>query len=74
MTTKIVKKKVIVCWRFICLATQFFILLANKEVTENTTDVYAYLNSGEFSSENFKIEIQNLPKYYGINVPILTLV
>lgn len=30
-------------------------------------DPYAYLNR-EFSSENFKIEIKNLPKFYGISV------
>lgn len=33
-------------------------------------DPYAYLER-DFSSENFKIEIKNLPKYYGINVSFL---
>ncbi|XP_025832321.1 tRNA (uracil-5-)-methyltransferase homolog A [Agrilus planipennis] len=31
------------------------------------TNPYAYLNREEFSSEKFKIEIKNLPKFYGIN-------
>lgn len=31
-------------------------------------DEYAYLNLPGFSSEKFKIEIRNLPKYYGMNV------
>lgn len=30
-----------------------------------TEDLYAYLHRPNFSSENFKIEIMNLPKYYG---------
>lgn len=30
-------------------------------------DPYAYLDRGEFSSENFKIEVKNLPKFYGIS-------
>lgn len=35
----------------------------------NTDDsVYAYLNRPLFSSEQFKIEIMNLPKYYGPGV------
>lgn len=41
------------------------------EVIKNETtddDPYAYLDRGDFTSENFKIEIKNLPKYYGINV------
>lgn len=32
------------------------------------TDPYAYLNREEFTSEKFKIEIRDLPKYYGISV------
>lgn len=28
---------------------------------------YAYLNR-DFSSENFKIEVKNMPKFYGFNV------
>lgn len=31
-------------------------------------DPYAYLQRPNFSSENFKIEIMNLPKYYGAGV------
>lgn len=34
-------------------------------------DPYAYLNRPEFCSENFKIEIMNLPKYYGAGVRFL---
>lgn len=37
-----------------------------KEVEKE--DEYAYLNLPGFSSEKFKIEIRNLPKYYGMNV------
>jgi tRNA (uracil-5-)-methyltransferase len=42
----------------------------SKLVTEeeDKTDPYAYLNRNEFSSENFKIEIKNLPKYFGVGV------
>ena len=35
---------------------------------DDNTDPYAYLNRNEFSSENFKIEIKNLPKYFGVGV------
>ena len=38
----------------------------DEDVDKN--DPYAYLNRDEFSSENFKIEIQNLPKYFGVGV------
>lgn len=31
-------------------------------------DEYAYLDSTGFTSEKFKIEVRNLPKYYGIAV------
>lgn len=38
----------------------------NKEIkTEN--DPYAYLER-DFSSEKFKIEIKNMPKFYGMSV------
>lgn len=37
----------------------------DKEVKEDNP--YAYLNR-DFSSENFKIEVKNLPKFYGFNV------
>lgn len=35
---------------------------------DKNLDPYAYLKRPEFSSENFKIEIMNLPKYYGAGV------
>lgn len=42
------------------------------ETTENNAqdanNPYAYLDRGDFSSEKFKIEIKNLPKFYGIHV------
>lgn len=38
---------------------------ANSKTDED--DPYAYLER-DFSSENYKIEVKNLPKYYGINV------
>lgn len=38
---------------------------ASKEQVAD--DPYAYLER-DFSSENFKIEVKNLPKYYGISV------
>ncbi|KAK6625257.1 hypothetical protein RUM43_005551 [Polyplax serrata] len=37
------------------------------EVTDKSNDPYAYLERSEFTSEKFKIEIRNLPKYYGFN-------
>lgn len=39
---------------------------SESNMTEN--DPYAYLNRNEFTSEKFKIEIRNLPKYYGMKV------
>lgn len=38
-----------------------------EEIKPVDEDPYAYL-SRDFSSENFKIEIKNMPKYYGICV------
>lgn len=35
---------------------------------ESSHDPYAYLNRREFTSENFKIELKNLPKYFGVTV------
>lgn len=32
------------------------------------SEEYAYLDRGGFSSENFKIELRGLPKFYGIAV------
>ena len=37
------------------------------EIAEKN-DPYAYLSRNEFSSELFKIEINNLPKYFGVGV------
>ncbi|XP_071848571.1 tRNA (uracil-5-)-methyltransferase homolog A-like isoform X2 [Apostichopus japonicus] len=41
--------------------------LSVKDVDENSldTDPYHYTKRGEFTSEIFKIAIQNLPRYYG---------
>ena len=39
-----------------------------------TEDLYAYLHRPNFSSENFKIEIMNLPKYYGAGVNLIVLI
>lgn len=38
-----------------------------SETKVDKNDPYAYLER-DFSSENYKIEVKNLPKYYGINV------
>lgn len=57
-------------------------LLKEKETSENeniksnnttfkNNDPYAYLDRNAFTSEKFKIEIRNLPKYYGIKVGCL---
>ena len=40
----------------------------NENPSEKNLDPYAYLQRPEFSSENFKIEIMNLPKFYGAGV------
>lgn len=42
-------------------------ILPDPEETSVEEDPYAYLDR-QFSSENFKIEVKNLPKFYGINV------
>lgn len=31
-------------------------------------DPFAYLDRSDFTSEKFKVEVRNLPKYYGIAV------
>lgn len=36
------------------------------KIETNTSEEYAYLDRGGFSSEKFKIELRGLPKYYGI--------
>lgn len=44
---------------------------ATSESTINEkSEEYAYLDRGGFSSENFKIEVRGLPKFYGIAVSI----
>ncbi|XP_060521309.1 tRNA (uracil-5-)-methyltransferase homolog A [Cylas formicarius] len=40
---------------------------AASQEPKKEADPYAYLSRGEFSSENFKIEIKNLPKFYGMS-------
>lgn len=35
------------------------------------SDPFAYLQRNDFTSEKFKIEIRNLPKYYGLRVGTL---
>ena len=35
---------------------------------DNEIDPYAYLDRGDFSSENFKLELSNLPRKFGIAV------
>lgn len=39
-----------------------------KDVNNQNNDPYAYLEKTGFTSEKFKIEVRNLPKYYGLNV------
>ncbi|XP_055599792.1 tRNA (uracil-5-)-methyltransferase homolog A-like [Uranotaenia lowii] len=41
--------------------------VAPSEPSEVNQDEYAYLDATGFTSERFKIEIKNLPKYYGIS-------
>lgn len=43
--------------------------LPSLEITKSVVEQnpYAYLNR-DFSSENFKIEVKNMPKFYGFNV------
>lgn len=43
------------------------IIKSEPAPVEEKDDPYAYLNR-DFSSENYKIEIKNLPKFYGISV------
>lgn len=43
------------------------IIKSEPATVEEKDNPYAYLNR-DFSSENYKIEIKNLPKYYGISV------
>ncbi len=40
----------------------------DENVVDKNLDPYAYLSRPEFSSENFKVEIMNLPKFYGAGV------
>lgn len=44
---------------------------SETDISKSGTDLnnpYAYLEREEFTSEKYKIEIRNLPKYYGMNV------
>lgn len=43
------------------------------EKAESSSDPYAYLERGDFSSEKFKIEIKNLPKFYGVHVSVASI-
>ena len=45
-------------------------LIKEENLTNQNTDPYAYLEKTGFTSEKFKIEIRNLPKYYGLSVSI----
>lgn len=40
------------------------------EATQEANNEYAYLER-DFSSENYKIEVKNLPRYYGYGVGYL---
>ncbi|XP_063000230.1 tRNA (uracil-5-)-methyltransferase homolog A [Elgaria multicarinata webbii] len=39
----------------------------NAENTSDTSNMYRYIKDGLFTSEIYKVEIQNLPKYIGFN-------
>ncbi|KAF0313980.1 tRNA (uracil-5-)-methyltransferase A [Amphibalanus amphitrite] len=39
---------------------------APPEAATDTLTPYSYTSRGEFTSENFKIEIRNMPRYYGV--------
>lgn len=39
------------------------------EAAQEENNPYAYLER-DFSSENYKIEVKNLPKYYGFSVSL----
>lgn len=41
-----------------------------KEDKTEKEDPFAYLDRNDFTSEKYKIEVRNLPKYYGIAVSI----
>lgn len=40
----------------------------NPAAEEEGENAFAYLDRDHFTSEKFKIEIRNLPKYYGMPV------
>ena len=41
-----------------------------ENTTKDGSDVYAYTRREEFTSENFKIELRGLPRYYHVGVRI----
>lgn len=44
-----------------------------KPIESNSDDPFAYLNR-QFSNEQFKIVLRNLPAYYGISVRIISII
>ena len=44
-----------------------------EETNGKDEEANSYLNRGEYSSENYKIEIKNLPKYFGFGVNVKNL-
>lgn len=48
------------------------VLVVNTVETEQKVelDPFAYLERNDFTSEKFKLEVRNLPKYYGIVVSL----
>ena len=40
---------------------------APPEATADKMNPYSYTSRGEFTSENFKIEVRNMPRYYGVS-------
>ena len=47
--------------------------MTEDAVGEAVTDPYHYTKGEEFTSEVFKIEIRNLPRYFGFSVSLLKL-
>ena len=45
-----------------------------KSESDQKANLYAYTKRPEFTSENFKIEVRGLPKYYGLGVSPKTCV
>ena len=42
-------------------------------INEANDDPYAYVTRNDFTSEKFKVEIKNLPKYFGVKASIIFL-